>query len=166
MSTTTEKRLSVTMIDSIILMLVIIAEIVICGRAGLNLEIPLFLTWFIIWAFVKIRKLDWNTVEGFLLDGVRAGFQSVMIVGAVGLLIGTWILGGTIPTMIYYGLEIIHPKIFLPATLILCSILSTMTGTSYGSAASAGLACMGIGLSMGFPPWSDCWRSNQRCSIR
>lgn len=140
------------MVDLLRVSLVIIAEIVICGRAGLNLEIPLFLTWFIIWAFVKIRKLDWNTVEGFLLDGVRAGFQSVMIVGAVGLLIGTWILGGTIPTMIYYGLEIIHPKIFLPATLILCSILSTMTGTSYGSAASAGLACMGIGLSMGFPP--------------
>lgn len=152
MNNTSENRLSVTMMDSVILMLVIIAEIVICGRAGLNLEIPLFLTWFIIWAFVKIRGLDWRTVEGFLLDGVRAGFQSVMIVGAVGLLIGTWILGGTIPTMIYYGLKIISPKIFLPATLILCSILSTMTGTSYGSAASAGLACMGIGLSMGFPP--------------
>ncbi len=152
MKNTSEKRINVTMMDSIFIMLVIIAEIVICARAGLNLEIPLFLTWFIIWAFVKIRKLDWRTVEGFLLDGVRAGFQSVMIVGAVGLLIGTWILCGCIPTMIYYGLKIISPQIFLPATLILCSILSTMTGTSYGSAASAGLACMGIGISMGFPP--------------
>lgn len=152
MKNTSEKQINVTMLDSIIIMLVIIAEIVICARAGLNLEIPLFLTWFIIWAFVKIRKLDWHTVEGFLLDGVRAGFQSVMIVGAVGLLIGTWILCGCIPTMIYYGLKIISPQIFLPATLILCSILSTMTGTSYGSAASAGLACMGIGISMGFPP--------------
>lgn len=146
-----EKRLNVTMTDSIILILAIVAEIVICGRAGLNLEIPLFITWLIIWIFVKIRKLDWSTVEAFLLDGVRAGFQSVMIVGAVGLLIGTWILCGCIPTMIYYGLEVISPKIFLPATLLLCSIMSTMTGTSYGSAASAGLACMGIGISMGFP---------------
>lgn len=152
MKNTSEKQINVSMMDSIIIMLVIIAEIVICARAGLNLEIPLFLTWFIIWAYVKIRRLDWHTVEGYLLDGVRAGFQSVMIVGAVGLLIGTWILCGCIPTMIYYGLKIISPQIFLPATLILCSILSTMTGTSYGSAASAGLACMGIGISMGFPP--------------
>lgn len=146
------KKQKATMGESIALMLVIIAEIVICVRAGLNLEIPLFLTWLIIWIFAKVRKFDWSVVEGYLLDGVRAGFQSVMIVGAVGLLIGTWILCGCIPTMIYYGLEIISPKIFLPATLILCSILSTMTGTSYGSAASAGLACMGIGISMGFPP--------------
>lgn len=146
-----EKRLNVSMTESVILILAIVAEIVICGRAGLNLEIPLFITWLIIWIFCKVRKLDWSTVEAFLLDGVRAGFQSVMIVGAVGLLIGTWILCGCIPTMIYYGLEVISPKIFLPATLLLCSIMSTMTGTSYGSAASAGLACMGIGISMGFP---------------
>lgn len=147
-----EKKITTTLTDSIVLMLAIIAEIVICVRAGLNMEIPLFLTWLIIWLFVKVKKFDWHTVEGYILDGVRAGFQSVMIVGAVGLLIGTWILCGCIPTMIYYGLKIISPKIFLPATLILCSILSTMTGTSYGSAASAGLACMGIGISMGFPP--------------
>ena len=146
------KKIKATMGESIALMLVIVAEIVICVRAGLNLEIPLFLTWLIIWVFAKVRKFDWGVVEGYLLDGVRAGFQSVMIVGAVGLLIGTWILCGCIPTTIYYGLEIISPKIFLPAPLILCSILSTMTGTSYGSAASAGLACMGIGISMGFPP--------------
>ena len=147
-----EKKTKATLTESILLMLVIIAEIVICVRAGINLEIPLFLTWLIIWIFCKVTKFDWRTVETYLLDGVRAGFQSVMIVGAVGLLIGTWILCGCIPTMIYYGLEIISPKIFLPATLVLCSILSTMTGTSYGSAASAGLACMGIGISMGFPP--------------
>lgn len=141
-----------SMTDSIVLMLIIICEIVVCVRSGLNLEIPLFLTWLILFLFSKVKKYEWKTVEGYILDGVRAGFQSVMIVAAVGLLIGTWILCGCIPTMIYFGLNIISPKIFLPATLILCSILSTMTGTSYGSAASAGLACMGIGISMGFPP--------------
>jgi len=138
--------------DSVILMLVIVAEIVICVRAGLNLEIPLFLTWLILWIFTRIKKIDWGIVEGYILDGVRSGFQSVSIVAAVGLLIGTWILAGTIPVMIYYGLQAISPKVFLPATLLICSIMSTMTGTSYGSAASAGLACMGIGISMGFPP--------------
>ena len=147
-----EEKIQASMAESIILMVLIIAEIVFCVRAGLNLEIPLFLTWLILFLFSIIRGYKWKTVEGYILDGVRHGFQSVMIVAAVGLLIGTWILAGTIPTMIYYGLKIISPKIFLPATLILCSILSTMTGTSYGSAASAGLACMGIGISMGFNP--------------
>ena len=95
-----EKWLHISMTESVVLILAIVLEIVICGRAGINLEIPLFLTWLIIWLFVKIRGLDWYAVETFLLDGVRAGFQSVMIVGAVGLLIGTWILCGCIPTMI------------------------------------------------------------------
>ena len=146
------KDVRLSMTESVILLLIIVAEIVICVRSGLNLEIPLFLTWFILWLFTKIRRYDWKTVEGYIFDGVRHGFQSVMIVAAVGLLIGTWILCGCIPTMIYYGLALVSPKIFLPATLLLCSILSVMTGTSYGSAASAGLACMGIGISMGFPP--------------
>lgn len=150
-NTKTENKIVVSMLDSVILMLVIIAEIVICVRGGLNLAVPLFLTWMIMFVYCKIRKIDWHTVEGFALQGVRDGFQSVCIVGAVGCLIGAWIQCGTVPTLIYYGLELISPKIFLPCTLLLCSILSTLTGTSYGSAASAGLACMGIGLSMGFP---------------
>lgn len=148
---TGKNQVTVSMLDSVILMLVIIIEIVMCVRGGLNLAVPLFLTWVIMFAYCKIRKIEWSLVEGFALQGVRDGFQSVVIVGAVGCLIGTWILGGTVPTLIYYGLEIIQPEIFLPATLLLCAILSTLTGTSYGSAASAGLACMGIGLSMGFP---------------
>ena len=141
----------VSMRDSVALMVIIIAEIVACVRMGLSLVVPLFLTWMIMFLYCKIRKLDWKIVEGFALGGVRDGFQSVVIVAAVGCLIGAWILSGTVPTLIYYGLKIISPSIFLPATMLLCSILSVCTGTSYGSAASAGLACMGIGLSMGFP---------------
>ncbi len=147
----TDTKISVSLLDSIVLMLVIIAEIVVCVRGGLNLAVPLFLTWLIMFLYCKIRKISWSAVESFALQGVRDGFQSVCIVGAVGCLIGTWILGGTVPTLIYYGLKLISPKVFLPCTLLLCSILSVFTGTSYGSAASAGLACMGIGLSMGFP---------------
>ena len=134
----TTENIRISLTDSIILMLVIIAEIVFCVRGGLNLAVPLLLTWLIIFLYCKIRKLPWDVVEGYALQGVRDGFQSVCIVAAVGCLIGTWILGGTIPTMIYYGLKLINPNIFLPCTLILCSILSVFTGTSYGSAASAG----------------------------
>ena len=145
------ERMQIPMRDSLILMAIIIVEIVVCVRLGLALVIPLLLTWLIVYIYAVITKRDWHAIEGYALDGVRSGFQSIMIVAAVGCLIGTWILGGTVPTLIYYGLKLVSPKIFLPATMLLCSILSVCTGTSYGSAASAGLACMGIGLSMGFP---------------
>ena len=108
----TTENIRISLTDSIILMLVIIAEIVFCVRGGLNLAVPLLLTWLIIFLYCKIRKLPWDIVEGYALQGVRDGFQSVCIVAAVGCLIGTWILGGTIPTMIYYGLKLINPKHF------------------------------------------------------
>ena len=135
------ENIRISLTDSIILMLVIIAEIVFCVRGGLNLAVPLLLTWLIIFLYCKIRKLPWDVVEGYALQGDRDGFQSVCIVAAVGCLIGTWILGGTIPTMIYYGLKLINPNIFLPCTLILCSILSVFTGTSYGIPAGTGCRC-------------------------
>ncbi len=141
----------VSMKSAAILMAVIILEIVVCVRLGLALVVPLLMTWLILYIYSVFTKQDWHTVEGYALDSIRSGFQSIMIVAAVGCLIGAWITSGTVPTLIYYGLKLVKPEIFLPATMILCSILSVCTGTSYGSAASAGLACMGIGLSMGFP---------------
>jgi len=147
----TEKKVTVPMLDSVVLMLIIVAEIVFCVRGGLNLSVPLFLTWAIIFVYCKIRKISWEIVQSFALDGIHSGFVAICITASVGLLVGSWIQGGTIPTLIYYGLKLISPKVFLPCALLLCAILSTLTGTSYGSAASAGLACMGIGLSMGFP---------------
>lgn len=145
------EEIHVSVMDSVVLLLILALEIVICVRGGLNLAVPLFLTWMIMFLYCRVRKLDWSIVEGYAFQGIRDGFQSVCIVGAVGCLIGTWIQGGTVPVLIYYGLKMINPKIFLICTMLFCSLLSVLTGTSYGSAASAGLACMGIGLSMGFP---------------
>jgi len=148
----TKDRMQVSFADSVILMVVIAAIIVICVRLGTSLVAPLLLCWFVMFIYALIRKLDWESIQRYGYDAIRDGFGSVMITISVGALIGTWILCGTVPTIIYYGLELIHPKIFLPATLILCSLLSVATGTSYGSAGSAGIAMMGIGMSMGFPP--------------
>src|SRR5690625_7611465 len=66
-------------------------------------------------------------------------------------MISTWIAGGIVPTIIYYGLSIINPNIFLLTTFIICAITSIATGTSFGSAGTAGIAMMGIGISFGFP---------------
>jgi NhaC family Na+:H+ antiporter len=69
----------------------------------------------------------------------------------IGILIGVWIQTGVVPTMLFYGLKILHPKIFLPAALIICSITALATGTSWGTTGTIGIALIGIGAGLGFP---------------
>jgi len=70
----------------------------------------------------------------------------------VGALIGTWIAGGVVPSIIYYGLLIMNPSVFLLAAFIICIVTSLCTGTSFGTVGTAGIAMMGIGQSFGIPP--------------
>lgn len=86
-----------------------------------------------------------------ILKGITDGLEAVLILICVGALIGTWIAGGIVPSIIYYGLSIINPNIFLLAAFVICAITSIATGTSFGSAGTAGIAMMGIGISFGFP---------------
>ena len=84
-------------------------------------------------------------MQDAITKGISNGLEAILILVAVGALIGTWIAGGVVPTLIYYGLEFIHPSIFLLATLIICSITSIATGTSWGTVGTAGIAMMAIG---------------------
>ncbi len=93
----------------------------------------------------------WKEIETGMLDGITNALQAIVILVVIGILIGVWILSGVVPTMLYYGLKILHPAIFLPATLIICSITSLATGTSWGTAGTIGIALIGIGEGLGFP---------------
>ena len=93
----------------------------------------------------------WKDIETGMLDGITNSLQAIVILVVIGILIGVWILTGVVPTMLYYGLKILHPAIFLPATLIICSITSLATGTSWGTAGTIGIALIGIGEGLGFP---------------
>ena len=77
--------------------------------------------------------------------------QAILILAIVGMMIGVWLVSGTIPTMIYYGLKLLSPSIFLIAALLVCSITSLATGTSWGTAGTMGLALMGIAHGLGMP---------------
>ncbi|NRA10725.1 MAG: Na+/H+ antiporter NhaC [Crocinitomicaceae bacterium] len=81
----------------------------------------------------------------------KKAFPVVLILIAIGGIVGTWIYSGTVPYLIYYGLKVLHPDYLLVTTFIVTAAVSTFTGTSYGSAATAGVAFMGIGWSMGIP---------------
>lgn len=93
----------------------------------------------------------WEDIEQSMINGITQALQSVLILAIIGILIGVWMVSGVVPSMIYYGLNILSPKIFLPATMIICSITSLATGTSWGTAGTMGIALMGIAQGLGIP---------------
>jgi len=103
-------------------------------------------------AIVGLRAgFTWKEIETGMLNGITNSLQAIVILVIIGILIGVWILSGVVPTLLYYGLKILHPKIFLPAALIICSITSLATGSSWGTSGTIGIALIGIGDGLGFP---------------
>lgn len=98
-----------------------------------------------------ILKIKWATIEEGIVDTIKMSMGAIIILMIIGMVIGTWILSGVVPVMIYYGLKILSPSIFLVATLIMCSIVSLATGSSWTTAGTVGIALMGIGLGLGIP---------------
>lgn len=93
----------------------------------------------------------WKFIENSMIKGISQAMQSIIILAIIGVLIGVWILAGVVPTMIYYGLMILKPSIFLLATVLITSITSLATGTSWGTAGTMGIALMGIASGLGIP---------------
>ena len=85
----------------------------------------------------------WDEVEKSMMDGIYKALQSICILIIVGILIGVWINAGVVPTMIYYGLKVLKPAIFFIACVLICSITSLATGTSWGTMGTMGVALMG-----------------------
>ncbi|WP_102273074.1 Na+/H+ antiporter NhaC [Cytobacillus massiliigabonensis] len=93
----------------------------------------------------------WKEIEEAMYKGIRLALPAVIIIMLVGLTIGAWIGGGVVATMIYYGLKIITPSLFLVSICIICAIVSLAIGSSWSTMGTIGVAGMGIGLSMGIP---------------
>jgi NhaC family Na+:H+ antiporter len=106
-------------------------------------------------AFAAIVALwlgyDWKHIEKSMFDGIYQALQAVIILAIIGVLVGVWLVSGVVPTMIYFGLKIISPAIFLVASLLTCSITSLATGTSWGTAGTIGIALMGVASGLGIP---------------
>ncbi|MEG1642008.1 MAG: Na+/H+ antiporter NhaC [Synergistaceae bacterium] len=100
---------------------------------------------------VFVLKMDYKFIEKSVINGIMTGMQSCLILYTVGILIGVWILSGVVPSMIYYGFMILSPSIFLFATLIICTISSLATGSSWGTSGTIGIALMGIASGLGIP---------------
>lgn len=102
--------------------------------------------------FVGLRLgYNWNDIEKGVFHVIHVSLPSVSVLITVGMIIGVWIASGTVPTLIYYGLTILSPQIFLAAAMVLCSVVSLSLGTSWGTVGTVGLALMGIGAGFGIP---------------
>lgn len=86
----------------------------------------------------------WEELQHGIVNGISLAMGAILILLVVGSLIGTWILAGIVPTMIYYGLQILHPSIFFAAACAICSIVSLATGSSWTTASTVGIALIGI----------------------
>lgn len=94
----------------------------------------------------------WKELEDGIVDTIKMAMQAILILMIIGMIIGTWILGGIVPTMIYYGLKLLSPSIFLVATCLLCCIVSLATGSSWTTAGTVGIALVGVGIGLGMNP--------------
>ncbi|EKN62625.1 Na+/H+ antiporter NhaC [Neobacillus bataviensis LMG 21833] len=94
----------------------------------------------------------WTDIEKFIIEGVSRALLPLFILFMIGLIVGTWILSGAIPTLIYYSLDFINPSIFIPIVVLVTGVLSISTGSSFTSISTIGLAFMAVGQGMGFPP--------------
>jgi Na+:H+ antiporter, NhaC family len=96
-------------------------------------------------------KMPYKDLERTTLETITLSAQAVVILLIVGTLIGLWILSGVVPSMIYYGIQIINPTAFLPVSLLICSIVSVATGSSWSTVGTVGIALIGIGKTLGIP---------------
>lgn len=93
---------------------------------------------------------SWKKLEKGIVKSIRSALPAILILLLIGALAGTWMISGVVPTMIYYGLEIIHPSIFLVAACVVSAIVAMATGSSWSTIATVGLALIGVGEALGF----------------
>jgi Na+:H+ antiporter, NhaC family len=92
----------------------------------------------------------WETLQDGIVNSISSSMSAILILLMIGALAGTWLLSGIVPAMIYYGLKILNPAIFLFATCLVCCIVSLATGSSWSTVATVGIALLGIGKALGF----------------
>ena len=135
-------------IPIIFLVLVLSTTIVIFDQSA---HIPLILAAATASLVAFKYKYSWKMLESFMIHGISMTIVPMLILILVGIMIGTWILAGVVPTMIYYGLQVLSPKIFLLATLLICSIVSLGTGSSWSTVGTVGVALIAVGQGLGIP---------------
>lgn len=113
--------------------------------------ISIFFSWLVLAGFALGLGYTLNEIEHAITELIKIGVGLFALLLAVGCLIAIMLSCGTVPTVIYWGLKLITPKIFLPLAFTICCLLGLATGTSWGTTSTIGVAMMGVGLGLGIP---------------
>ena len=102
--------------------------------------------------FIGIRSgISFKKMINYVSSNLKSITGAILILLLVGSLSGTWLISGIIPSMIYYGLQVLNPNVFLPSCLVICAVISLSTGSSWTTSATVGIALIGIGKALGIP---------------
>lgn len=107
-------------------------------------------TAFCVFIGMAFYRIPWRDYEIAITNNIAGIATSTIILLIIGALSGAWMISGVVPTLIYYGMQIIHPDFFLASTCVICALISVMTGSSWTTIATIGIALMGIGKAQGF----------------
>ena len=148
----TEKKNNMTGTKALIIMIasaaaIFLGALVIKSPTVVNLIVAGLVAIFL----SMIWGVKWDDIQNDILDLARRMFPAILVLIFVGMLIGVWIASGTVPILIYWGLELLTPRFFLVIACLTCSVMSLMTGTSWGTVGTIGIAFMGIAQGLGVP---------------
>lgn len=128
---------------------ILVAQVVVTGSPNIRMTL-IFASAFAAFLLL-VTGTKWKTVEEGILHGCQISAMPNIIMILIGMLIPAWIAAGSIPALIYYGLQLISPTVFLMAVALVCSVASIATGSSYTTGATFGVAFMGISIGLGIP---------------
>lgn len=146
---------AVSLIPFIFLIGVLVLVIMVFGSDALSggSQVALLMASGVVVAISMIfYKIPWKEFEEGIVDNIRAVGSSILILLLIGAVAGSWMVSGVVPTMIYYGMKVIFPSIFLFASCAICALISVMTGSSWTTIATVGVALIGIGTAQGYEP--------------
>ena len=135
--------------EALLALVCVIAVVVAAIRTKVGIQMGLAMGGCIAIVFALLMGNKWSDIQDTIKRVVGDSATTLLILLSVGMMVGIWIIGGTVPTLLYYGLKICSPNIIVPLTFVLCAITSLFTGSSFGSIATMGLALSGVGTSMG-----------------
>lgn len=140
-----------TIAEACIGLLLVSAAVVVGLKLGIGSQMALFLGAIVAILTALYFRVPWAEIQKAMLKVMSDSLVPIVILMIVGIMVGAWIIGGTVPSLMYFGLKLCSPGIILPLTFILCAVMAVFTGTSFGSVATMGLALTGVAMGMGLP---------------
>ncbi len=121
-------------------------------KLGVDAHIPIVISAVVVCIVgLLVLKKPWAEIEEGALNAIAVALQAIVILMIIGMVIGVWMQSGVVPSLIYYGLDILAPSVFLLATLLITSIVAISTGSSWTTSGTVGIAMMGIAAGLGIP---------------